>query len=273
MKNIVAIFVASFILASLLLSLKSCVTVEKEEVPKKTEAEENYDDFVKIHWPFHLDNECGNTKHLHDHCCSNWKKDLGGFTCYGVAYNKNSDEIKEIFSSLKSVIDNLKDPIFKQSRLEYMGQLALLEKIFETKDSKLIREMDSTVFEPYALQTIYEKFYVTPKIVKLQKNWRFPVFDYAVNSGQYWSIRKLQLVLGLKEDGIIGDNTIQKTFEIHSLPSIERYIDERLKYIERIKHSKKRKNRESYKKNKKGWHRRIERVREQTQKAIEAYQS
>ncbi len=58
------------------------------------------------------------------------------------------------------------------------------------------------------------------------------VFDTAVNEGAGEATRILQILLGVKADGIIGDNTITAAFK--NPPSAKRYLTSRLSAYARV---------------------------------------
>lgn len=61
----------------------------------------------------------------------------------------------------------------------------------------------------------YDDLYKRPKIDKLPDNISAVAFDYAVQSGDDRAVRSLQKIVGSKEDGLIGKNTLK---------SIKKYI-------------------------------------------------
>ena len=57
------------------------------------------------------------------------------------------------------------------------------------------------------------------------------VFDFAVNSGVKTAIKKLQIALGVKADGIIGNQTLGACNRIPVKKVLEDYMDLRLDYL------------------------------------------
>ena len=186
-----------------------------------------FEDFSKAHWPNHLENEC--FPKMHNKCCNIIKGDKGGLTCYGVAIGYNH-------------------PFFK-----YLKGLGYnLTKI----NPKEVRKIDSSHIEPYAKMKIYEGYYKGPKIGSLALDLRQVVFDQAVHAGPGRAVKILQKACGLKEDGIIGANTIKCSKTRVTDLIYTRYRKEWLR------------TRPSWKENKKGFKARLDRQHEQTQFSI-----
>lgn len=61
------------------------------------------------------------------------------------------------------------------------------------------------------------------------------VFDYAVNSGVKQAIKSLQTVLGVKADGIIGNQTIGAANRLPVKRVLEDYMDLRLDFLMSLK--------------------------------------
>lgn len=61
------------------------------------------------------------------------------------------------------------------------------------------------------------------------------VFDYAVNSGTGRASRALQKVLGVQQDGSVGQITIEAAKNIDSLACIKLICDERLQFVKNLK--------------------------------------
>lgn len=57
------------------------------------------------------------------------------------------------------------------------------------------------------------------------------VFDFAVNSGVKTAIKKLQIALGVKADGIIGNQTLGACNRLPVKKVLEDYMDLRLDYL------------------------------------------
>lgn len=82
------------------------------------------------------------------------------------------------------------------------------------------------------------------------------VFDYAVNSGCKKAITSLQEALGVKADGIIGNQTIGACNRVPLKPVIETYTNKRLAYLIKLK---------NFKYYGKGWTDRVFRVKKQAE--------
>ena len=84
----------------------------------------------------------------------------------------------------------------------------------------------------------------------------YAVFDYAVNSGTRRAIKALQRVVGAEPDGLFGGMTMQAIKRHHPKTIINRLMDRRLSYLQRIP------GLNGWKTFGKGWERRVNRVRE-----------
>ena len=61
------------------------------------------------------------------------------------------------------------------------------------------------------------------------------LFDFAINSGTKTAIKYLQKALDVKADGIIGNQTISACNSKINKDLIEKYFDERLNYLSKLK--------------------------------------
>lgn len=77
------------------------------------------------------------------------------------------------------------------------------------------------------------------------------VFDYAVNSGVRKAIKDLQTVLGVKVDGIIGNQTIGAANRLPPNKVLSDYMEMRLNYLMSLK---------SWSRYGNGWGKRVKRV-------------
>ena len=82
------------------------------------------------------------------------------------------------------------------------------------------------------------------------------LFDFAVNSPAKTAIKKLQKALGVKQDGVIGNQTIGAANRLNPRQVLDNYIDYRLEYIAEIIRKK-----PKQKKFERGWTNRINRVK------------
>lgn len=78
------------------------------------------------------------------------------------------------------------------------------------------------------------------------------VFDFAVNSGVKRAIRFLQTSLGVKADGIIGNQTLGAANRLPVRDTLNDYLDRRLMFLVGLK---------DFKYFGRGWTKRVERVR------------
>lgn len=77
------------------------------------------------------------------------------------------------------------------------------------------------------------------------------VFDFAVNSGPHRAICKLQSVLGVKVDGLLGIATFAAAAEADPMDLIERYMEARREFCRRLS---------NYSSFKNGWSKRWDRI-------------
>lgn len=89
----------------------------------------------------------------------------------------------------------------------------------------------------------------------------YTVFDAGVNSGPGQAVRWLQRLVGVRDDGIVGDETIAATQAHAAAPLIDDYNDNRLAFMRSLRH---------WNTFKSGWTRRVAEVREQSKEWTEA---
>ena len=169
----------------------------KEDQPQKW-CNNPYKRFLKIHWPKYLINECVYHGGKITSCCHELKDDPGGFTCYGLSREYNPEFYRHIEVLIK--------------RMNEKPTLANLSKAVHSK----------------AALEIHKSYFMEPKINRLYYWFRQPAFDFVVNTGRYWAVRKLQKSLGLKEDGHIGPKTIEAT---NTAKDPEEYLKLRARFI------------------------------------------
>lgn len=80
----------------------------------------------------------------------------------------------------------------------------------------------------------------------------YAVFDYAVNSGVKRAAQHLQEVLGVNQDGVIGERTLAGAVDRESISLVEQYVERRMKFLRSIKKGG------GWKKYGKGWTRRVQ---------------
>ena len=193
----------------------------------KKDCKNPYSLFLKIHWPYYLENECGTATSVH--CCHTLEKDPGGFTCYGLARKYN----KPFYKHIKKLIE-------------------------EKKEKYTLHTLSEEVHEKASI-TVFSSYYMKPKINRLYYSFRQPVFDFVVNSGKYWGIRKLQASFNLKQDSHIGTKTIEASKEVKD-PSA--YLKKRAKFLRQTL---------AYRAFPKGMQARIRKDKRQTGLAVEKY--
>lgn len=106
------------------------------------------------------------------------------------------------------------------------------------------------------VEAIYRgQYWNAVKADDLPSGVAYCVFDAAVNSGPGRAARWLQKAIGVKVDGIIGNETIAAVRDVDVETLINTYSANRLAFMKRLKHWRSFKN---------GWSRRVEEVRAQS---------
>lgn len=127
-------------------------------------------------------------------------------------------------------VDNPKDPggptkygITRKSYQDFLGRYVSLTMI------RNLNQKDAIPFYK-------KKYWDVCGCDSLKSGVDFCVFDYAVNSGPFRSIKVLQKFLGLKEDGIFGDKTKFAAQNIENYSSLINSIcDERIDFLKSLK--------------------------------------
>ena len=92
----------------------------------------------------------------------------------------------------------------------------------------------ATLTTPQA-HIIYETFYlIDPGISKLPRVLHPLMLDYGVNSGPAIAIKALQRVMGIKDDGVIGEMTLNKVATFNPNDLVKGVAKERARMIVRI---------------------------------------
>jgi len=110
----------------------------------------------------------------------------------------------------------------------------------------------------------YEDYFVEPKIDKLySRRLKGAMFDYEYNSGNHTSVKALQGILGVKQDGKVGPKT-QKALKNYIKKNgqdkiVEELLDEREQYLTNLTIS----NPQKYSKYINGWANRIQKQKEE----------
>jgi len=81
----------------------------------------------------------------------------------------------------------------------------------------------------------FQRFWVRSKLEQLPMPLAGLVYDFAVNSGEVLAIKKLQQILMVKDDGIIGANTAAMARGLPIDKINMRYIAARLDYLNDLK--------------------------------------
>lgn len=84
--------------------------------------------------------------------------------------------------------------------------------------------------------TIYRRYYWDAvRASELPSGVDYAVFDFAVNSGPDRAIKYLQAVVGAKQDGRIGPDTLAKTRAMMRATIINSLCDKRMTFLRRLK--------------------------------------
>lgn len=81
---------------------------------------------------------------------------------------------------------------------------------------------------------LYFRDYWAPlQLDQLPESVRYPLFDFAVNSGKVQAVKTLQQTLDLTDDGILGPRTIRAASECKNL--LAKFLSNRLLFLCNIK--------------------------------------
>ncbi len=106
------------------------------------------------------------------------------------------------------------------------------------------------------VETIYRnQYWNAVKADALPDGVAYCVFDAAINSGPGQAAEWLQEIIGVKVDGVVGDETISAAREANPVALINEYCDRRWAFMKRLKH---------FKTFEDGWKRRVAEVRAQS---------
>ena len=91
------------------------------------------------------------------------------------------------------------------------------------------------VIEPWEVQSIYLNSFGLPiGYAQLPPGVGYAVLDYAVNSGVVPAVKKLQSILGLSQDGVVGAFTFDAAARSPRVFLINRICDSRLTFLHRL---------------------------------------
>ena len=203
-------------LFSILFFLVSCqAKIPEYKVVHKPKPElKGYLAFSKYVWPDLRRNECGEC----DPLCHYDQDDRGGLTCTGIAINFNPEWYVNELNSFD-----------KECKKHWSPKQIILckRKLFLTSAKNLLYEKYSKPFE------------------KCGGKAQFLLSDSSVLSGPHRAIRLLQRSHNLKEDGVLGKNSIKACQD--KVFNGEAFTKERIKRFEKLAKSDK------YKKWLTGW--------------------
>ena len=107
------------------------------------------------------------------------------------------------------------------------------------------------------VKAIYRGAYYNPcKCPELKSLYRYPLFSCAVNIGVKNASKLFQRALGIKDDGIIGKQSINKAYISSPKIVLEKFYDNWERYYDLVISK-----RPEQAKFRKGWHNRIEQVK------------
>ena len=112
------------------------------------------------------------------------------------------------------------------------------------------------------VEAIYRvKYWMAIRGDQLPVGWDYAMFDFAVNSGISRAVKMAQLAVGVVDDGIMGDKTMSA---IRTAPpeALDKYISMRQDFLCSLK---------TFPTFGKGWTRRVNEVRENVGKFLQAY--
>lgn len=94
---------------------------------------------------------------------------------------------------------------------------------------------DGKVTEEEAREIYRRKYVLGPGFDKIPDfHLRAQLVDFGVNSGPALAIMKLQVILGVDVDGVLGPQTLQALSQVHPEAVSTRLVAERVKMIGRI---------------------------------------
>lgn len=116
-----------------------------------------------------------------------------------------------------------------------MTNLGVTKKVWDEWTGGNADENEMRSLTPDKVAPLYKKrYWDAVKGNDLPSGLDMCVFDCAVNSGVSRAVRILQRILGVKEDGVIGPVTVAATTSIPVDDLIEKYTEERQKFLESL---------------------------------------
>ncbi len=145
---------------------------------------------------------------------SDHKNDPGGITKYGISLAFLEDYSKT--ANGRKVLTKLK--------IYNVGRESII---------KMTSEQSKNI--------MYNAFWLSTKIANLPPLLAIIAYDFAVNSGSYYSCRLIQRAIGAKVDGIIGNETITKANNLSQLEQkkVAKFmLEERVRFYQNLAKSK-----------------------------------
>lgn len=137
-----------------------------------------------------------------------------------------------------------------------MTNLGVTKKVYEEFVGHEVDEATMRGLTPESVAPLYrQRYWDRTRCDDLPSGVDFCVFDCAVNSGTGRSAKFLQMAVGATPDGAIGPGTLAKVAEHDPKEVIEKFCDERKKFLEGL---------ETFPTFGKGWISRVAQVREQS---------
>lgn len=112
-------------------------------------------------------------------------------------------------------------------------EVAGINNRYHPDAAKALKEMDPSRREEFAARYIMD--YTAPVTSKLPEAYR-PFFqDLAFNRGLAGSVKFLQRAIGVKDDGVLGQNTLARLQQENPADVLRRVSAEQLRYEQRLK--------------------------------------
>ena len=112
-------------------------------------------------------------------------------------------------------------------------EVAGINDRYHPEAAKALKEMDPSKREDFAAKYIMD--YTAPVTSKLPEAYR-PFFqDLAFNRGLAGSVRFLQRAIGVRDDGVLGQNTLARLQQENPADVLRRVSAEQLRYEQRLK--------------------------------------
>lgn len=113
--------------------------------------------------------------------------------------------------------------------------LGVTQRVWEAYTGKTSSEADMRGLTKEKVKPLYRKNYWDKvRADDLPEGVDYAIFDYAVNSGPGRAAKALQRVLGIKEDGSIGVQTLAKVSDANPRELVQDVCEQRLKFLQSL---------------------------------------